>query len=287
MTTPLANRALLVGVSISEWSARKLDRKETQEIKFKHGLGVDAARVNKNLLPLDDALERIRKNTNAIRALFYARTLPWSQDNLRILKSDAYLKFTQDMSALTRERDDLIREFIQAYPSRVAEAKRLLNGLFKPEDYPAASTLPDKFACRVTFLPVPDTRDWRVEVADEHMAALRQQLAEQEKAAFKVAMKDLWDRVHKVVEHAHERLSQPQAVFRDSLVDNALELCSLLPTLNIDNDARLEEVRRDLEGSLAGYNVDTLRTDPAVRADAAEKMRQIMSKMEGLYGIAA
>lgn len=285
--TSLSNRALLVSVSVSEWSARKLDKTETQTLKLKHGLNVDAARVNKNLLPLDDSLERIRKATNGIRAMFYERTLPWAQENMRILKADAYMKFAADIGALKREREQLVDEFIRDYPARVAEAQRLLNGLFKRDDYPEAWQLRDKFACKVNFAPVPDAKDWRVDVGEEHLEALRQQLAEQERATLKSAMAEAWDRVKKVVEHAHERLAQPEAVFRNSLVDNALELCALLPALNIENDPGLDDVRRDLESALVGYNVETLRTDPVVRQDAAQKMADIMSKMGALYAQAA
>lgn len=287
-TNALAQRAMLVSVSLSEWSGRKLDKQETQYLKLKHNLNVDAARVNKNLLPMDDGLERIRKSTNAVRALYYERTTPWIQENLRILKNTAYVKFAQDIGKLVREREQLVEEFIATYPERLAEAQRLLNGLFKRDDYPEAWQLRDKFACQVNFSPVPDSSKWVVdEIVGEHMEALRKQMEAQATAGLKTAMADAWDRVRKVVEHAHERLADPKAIFRNSLVDNALELCALLPSLNIEDDPNLEDVRRDLEKAIVGYNVETLRSDPAVRQDAAEKMRAIMDKMGALYAQAA
>lgn len=286
-STDLASRAMLVSVSLSEWSGRRLDKTETQYLKLKHNLSVDAARVNKNLLPMDDGLERIKKSTNQVRALFYERTLPWSQENLRILKADAFVKFSRDIGKLVREREQLVEEFISTYPERLDEAKRLLNGMFKRDDYPEGWQLRDKFACTINFLPVPDAADWRIEIGEEHMASLKVQLEEQARAAMKTAMSDAWDRVKKVVEHAHERLANPDAIFRNSLVDNALELCAMLPALNIENDPGLEDVRRDLEGALVGYNVDTLRSDPAVRLGAAQKMADLMAKMGALYAQAA
>lgn len=287
-TNALAQRAMLVSVSLSEWSGRKLDKQETQYLKLKHNLNVDAARVNKNLLPMDDGLERIRKSTNAVRALYYERTTPWIQENLRILKNTAYVKFAQDIGKLVREREQLVEEFISTYPDRLQEAKRLLNGLFKADDYPDAWQLRAKFACQVNFSPVPDSSKWVVdEIVGEHMEALRKQMEQQAEAGFKTAMADAWDRVKKVVEHAHERLANPDAIFRNSLVDNALELCALLPSLNIEDDPNLEDVRRDLEKAIVGYNVETLRSDPAVRSEAAEKMKAIMDKMGALYQAAA
>ena len=42
IATPLSRKALLVSVTISEWTARKLDKKVTDEINRKHGAANDA-----------------------------------------------------------------------------------------------------------------------------------------------------------------------------------------------------------------------------------------------------
>jgi trehalose-6-phosphate synthase len=52
-------------------------------------------------------------------------------------------------------------------------------------------------------------------------------------------------------------------VFRDSLVDNAVELCRLLQTLNVTQDPKLERARQQLESILIGVDADELRKDGA------------------------
>jgi hypothetical protein len=54
-------------------------------------------------------------------------------------------------------------------------------------------------------------------------------------------------------------------VFRDSLVNNAVELCGLLTRLNVGNDANLEQARQKLEKAIAGVTPDRLREDEAKR----------------------
>jgi hypothetical protein len=97
------------------------------------------------------------------------------------------------------------------------------------------------------------------------------------------AMAEAWSRVHEVVEKTVERLANPENVFRDSLIDNAIELCSLMPSLNIANDAEMEGVRQTIERTLAHFagNVDALRHDPVERQDAAAQLAEVMRKMAG------
>jgi hypothetical protein len=96
-------------------------------------------------------------------------------------------------------------------------------------------------------------------------------------------MADAWARVHDVVEKTVERLSDPTAIFRDSLVDNAIDLCRLMPSLNIANDPEMNAVKATIEQTLAKYasNVDALRHDPIVRTQAADKLAEVMRKMAG------
>ena len=100
-------------------------------------------------------------------------------------------------------------------------------------------------------------------------------------------MGEAWSRVQDLVEKTVERLANPEAVFRDSLVDNAVELCGLMPSLNLTNDPEMEAVRQTIERTLAKSslgNVDALRHDPLQRTQAADKLAEVMRKMAGITG---
>jgi hypothetical protein len=90
-------------------------------------------------------------------------------------------------------------------------------------------------------------------------------------------MNDAWSRLHTTLEHMVERLSgNDKKIFRDSLVDNAMELTSLLTKLNVTNDPKLEDARKELEKSLVGVTPEDLRESPVLRQIVVDKVSQIM-----------
>ena len=89
----LSDRALLVQLSISQWTARKYDKKVTQDVASSHGVSTSAGRYNKVLLPMNDLLDRVHKKSTLIRTKFYENTLPWGIEGTMMLPSANYLKF--------------------------------------------------------------------------------------------------------------------------------------------------------------------------------------------------
>lgn len=282
-TKTLAERGMLVTLGISQWTARKLDRAETRDVNARHSLRVEAARVNKNLLPMALQLEQVHQTTGHIRKDFARRTLPWGIDGVNILKAEAYEEFVSVANQWREDWDAAVNAFLEAYPQLREEAEIMLNSMFNESDYPTVNDLRTRFRFNLRFMPVPDVDDWRIDVGTDErerlVKQLREQLAETEHAAMSV----VWKRVYDVVARANERLRDPEAVFKSTLIENAVDLCRLLPSLNLTNDPALEKTRQEIERSLCVHTPDTLRTDPKVRSDTAKKMADIMSKMAGFY----
>lgn len=282
----LSNRAILVDLDISQWSARKLDRRETDEVITRTGASKRAARVNKSLLPGAQSLEAVTKKATEIRTWFYERTLPWS-GSARILRADAYWSFVQELNTHKSAYERRVDDFVADYPQLVAHAQAELCGLYNPDDYPDAQTIRDKFCVNTRFMPVPDSDDWRVSLSEEALKDLRESVERDVREAAGVAMQEAWKRLSDCVAHAVERLGNPEAIFRDSLVENAEELCRILPTLNITGDPNLEARRQELEQALVGVDPKDLRRFPDYRQQVADKLADITNKMAGLYGMAA
>jgi len=68
------------------------------------------------------------------------------------------------------------------------------------------------------------------------------------------------------------------------MVDNAREICALLPRLNFTDDPNLESMRQEVEASLIKHP-DALRNDPDLRRDTAAQAKQIMDKMSVFMGV--
>lgn len=279
----LSERAILTTLNVSQWTARKLDRTETTALNRSHGLNIEAARVNKNLLPFGTELQQLQQVTGAIRKDFDRHTLPWGIDGMRILKSDAYMDFVTQTRRWQDDWENARDLFLMAYPILKAEARRVLGTLYKEDDYPQDHELDRLFRFDIRFMPIADERDWRIDVGDEQRSRLEADIRTRLQEVEANAMAEAWDRVHEVVSKTVERLANPEAVFRDTLVDNAVDLCRVMPSLNIANDPEMESVRQTIERTLAKFsgNVDALRHDPVERTDAAEALAAVMRKMAG------
>jgi hypothetical protein len=75
-----------------------------------------------------------------------------------------------------------------------------------------------------------------------------------------------------------EKLSgADKQIFRDSLVTNTTDLCEILTRLNVTNDTKLEEARREVEKALVGLTATDLRKDTALRLDTKKRVDEILS----------
>lgn len=282
-TPHLANRALLVSVNIRQWNGRRLDKAETEAVIAKHGAAKKAARVNKDLLPKAVSLQALHKYAGDIRTFVYKNTLAWS-DGVRILRSEGYLDFTQAMSQHKHKWEQLVSTFEGEYPQLVREAQASLGTLFNSADYPDVSTIADRFGIEIKFMPVPTAQDWRVELGDDQIRTLQADIEQQVRASQATAMREAFERIYDVAQKAHARLSDPKAIFRDSLVENAVELCEILPKLNISGDKKIDELTRKLRSTLGAQDPKVLRKDSKARANTAAEMSKIMARMGAFMG---
>ena len=278
MSTCLNDRALLVSLSISQWMARKYDKKATKEVADINRASTSAGRYNKSLLPLNDLLANVHQKTGLIREKFAKNTLPWGIDGTRILPSANYLTFMQDFRKEKGEWQYLVQNFIDNYDTLVDEAKRWLGDLYDEKDYPARDKIVEKFNMDMAILPVP-TNDFRVELSSDELSRLQEEMEGRMATVQQEAMMDAWGRLYKHVQHIAEKLADPKGIFRDSMVENAQETCDLLTRLNIADDPNLEAMRREVEAKLISHHPDSLRNDPDLRQDTAEEARKIMDLM--------
>jgi hypothetical protein len=276
----LNDRALLVQLSISQWTARKFDKKATQKVADEFGSKVDQGRFNKALLPVNDLLGNVHKMSTEIRTFYYDNTLAWGVDGLQMLPTKNYLGFTTEFRAMKSRWERMVVDFNIEYPTLVREAQRVLGGLYDPNDYPA--DVRSKFGINLRFSPVPSD-DFRVSIAGEELDRIRAEVRSSVSSSYETAMKDVWQRIYDRVQHMAEKLADPKAIFRDSLVDNIKEQCALLSRLNFMDDPNLEAMRQHVEGSLIKHP-DALRNDPDLRRDTAAEAKAIMDKMSVFMG---
>ncbi len=282
----LSDKALLVHLGVSEWVAKKLDKKASAEVALANGAVSKAGRYNKSLLPTCDLLEAVKTKTSAIRAKFYRNTLPWGIEGTYILPSANYLAFMTEFRKEKSQWESLVNDFLAEYPQARADAQQMLAGLYNAKEYPSLGVLKKKFRMELSVLPVPTAGDFRVELANEEFSSIQADVEKRVAASSQAAMDDVWRRLYKKVEWLADRLSKPENTFHDATYQDARDTCAMLTRLNFTNDPDLETMRQEVEAKLVSHHPESLRNDPDLRNDTAAECKAIMDKMGAFMGAA-
>lgn len=276
--TGLSQRALLVSLNISQWAARKLDKKATETVIIAHKANVSAGQYTKRLLPTAKELEAVNQVASQARKYFYEQTLPWLNDGTRIISSRNYLKFTTEMRKMKSEFDKRVKNFVAAYPQLKANAVNALGGLYDVNEYP--DDIGERFSMELDYFPMPDAKDFRVQISEAEKREFQRKMRDVETKA----MQDVWKRLYDVVHTAVSKLSSKDAIFRDSLIKNISEMTALLPMLNISNDSKLDAAAKELDSLVSKLSPETLRQNQSERDKASKALKEIESRMGAFMG---
>lgn len=261
----IQSHAMLATLSISQWTARKQDKAITAEVEKAHAAH-DAGRFNK-LLVNKALLDPIAKLSGQVRDYHYSVTLPWSDAGARLLPSKLFMDYTTKLRGFKEDFRRLVQDMVDAYPAEVQAARTRLGTMYNPGDYPDASELKRRFDIALDFTPVPSAQDFRLDVSAEAQDELRASVTAAVAAKQAQAVKATYARVREVVSKIAERLGDDKAVFKDSLIENARDLCAVLDALNITNDEHLAEVQQRIECTLL-FAPQRLRDNLALRRQA-------------------
>jgi hypothetical protein len=282
----LSDRALLVQFNVSQWTARKFDKKTTQEVATRHGVNANVGRYNKSLLPANDYLSMVHQKAGYIRNKFYENTLPWGIEGTQILPTANYLNFVSEFRKEKAEWQTLVNLFTSNYAALKLDAKQSLGPLYREEDYPHERDIASKFKMDMAVFPVPTT-DFRVSIGDEELTRIQRDVEERVQNASASAMKDVWQRLYDRVAHLTERLvkiDDPKSRFHDTTIEHLRDLCELLPRLNFSDDPNLEAMRQEVEGKLAGITKDAVIDNEPFRTKKIDEAKAIMDKMAVFMG---
>jgi hypothetical protein len=279
----IATSAMLVELSISCWTARKLDKRVSNQVDAENSTRVRAGNYHKNLLAGTQKLENIVKFAANARAWHAFNTLPWSDKGMRLLPMANFLTYKERLNELDSEYNALVQDFLVSYPDLVSAAAFQLGSLFDRNEYPEVDDIAGKFRFNYVFTPVPTAGDFRIDINEQAKAELEERYQNDFDDRIKGAMKEAWSRLHECLSHVSERLEDngeegKRKVFRDSLVGNAHELVDMLKILNVTQDAELERARVMLAQTFNGLDPKDLRDSEHVRKDIKTEVDSILSK---------
>jgi hypothetical protein len=282
----LSGSALIVNLNLSVWTARKLDRRVSEEVDQAKSTKTRAGNYHKNLLAGSGKLEQINKLAGAIRTWHYTFTQPWSDSGDRVLPMTMFVDYRARLTDYETQFGTAVNEFLNEYDTLVAAAAFQLGDLFNREDYPLREDIVGKFGFRYAFSPLPVSGDFRVDINEQGLTELRTHYEGVMAERTTTMMKDAWDRLYDVLSRMSERLTDDtdskgeskRRIFRDSLVDNAIDVCKLLKHFNTTGDTRLEAMRQQLEDAMRGVDAQSLRDSDVLREQTKNKVDALLDK---------
>lgn len=277
----LQEKAMIVRLSISRWTARKFDRSVTREVAKNYGTSEESGRFNKKLIA-KEALQSIERAANRARTFHYEQTLPWDDFGGRILPSKNFMEYSKGIRGFRIEFENSVKDFLKGYPEYRESAKKRLSKMFNPLDYPSSYEIGRKFGFGTSIEPVPHSDDFRVSLNKKEQSRIEKELTSNIEHRLKAANEDLFRRLSEVVKRFVDSLSDPETVFRSSLVENAEKLVELLPRLNVSDDKDIEKLRKEVSGKLIVHTPEDLRKDKGLRGQAVKDAKAILSKLQGL-----
>lgn len=292
ITPSIASSAVLIDLSISTWTGRKLDKRASNDVTASNNAAKGVANVHKKLLGDCAELDAVQKFAANARNAHYAMTMPWSDLGLRLCPTKKYIDangYERTMTELQNEFTRLTDAFLQAYDWEIQNAALKLGALFSHDDYPTRDSLAAKFKFRFTAMPLPDVGDWRLDIGNEAAASMREQYEKFYGEQLTKAMADVWERAHDALTKMSERLDYAddttKKVFRDTLVTNVQEIVDLLGTMNITNDPAMADAHKRLDAAMQGITPDALREDAYLRAQTKREVDAVKKIIDNLPGL--
>ena len=279
----LSSMAMLVELRISTWTARKRDNETTMEINTSKEADQDSGSVYKYLMAGSDHLKKIEKYSAKCRAWNGTQTLPWMK-GIGLLPMENFFKYREQLATMEANFFALVDDFIVEYPRLKNDQAFKLGKWYKADEFPDIETLPRRFKFEYNFLPVPESGDFRINCEARIKADLQEQYEKMFGDKLAEAMRDPWDRLHKVLTHMTDKLTDNEdgdrKIFRDSIIDNAVELCDLLTRLNVVKDPELEKARRMLEQAVTSTDIKDLRALSSARLELKTDVQSILNKFQ-------
>lgn len=287
----ISSRILAISPNIRVWSGRKYDREVSEEVAQQKAASRNSGRYNKNLLPEGaDSLKAVQQKAGHIRNEHYRRTLPL-YDGVQAIRAEGYFDYAAWWNQQEAEYKALIDSFVAEYPALMARASKALGDMWRAEDYPSQYEVAGKFGVDINVFPLPAGTQFEALVStlgQEVVDGLATNLQEQQQRMIRDAMTEAWQRLYEVVRKMQEKCAVPVgekgSVFRDSMLENLLQVVDVMPVLNLTDDRALDDIVQRVKQELAPYTLEGLRNVPDARQAAADKAAEIMRTMGAYMG---
>lgn len=290
----LAQRAVLMRLSLGLPGQERQDKQLSADVKSEHSLGQNAGKWVKALYP-PEALAKIKQLDGKAEKYHKTLTLPFDE-GVGILPAGLITEYADKMRQFKGERDALIDDTFLSDPEKwVAWAHANHNGTFDAALYPGCTMnssgnwtldadvfrteMRKRFYFRTEPVPVPDSAHFENNVKsllglDADSVNIRIEDAAKE------AQAELLKRLMEPVQYMAETLSKEKPRIFETMVTKIEDIIGLAPKLNLAGDPAIDNFCREMQ-KLVRYNADTLRDSDRTRKEIGAEAKALMDKLAG------
>ena len=287
-TPSIQSSAMIVEFNASVWTGRKKDKGASAQVTMQNNAYDGAASVSKKLLGDCDELDAVQKFIGNTRNTHYALTMPWSDLGQRLIPTAMFFDYQAAMTDREQEFNRLVQAFLDVYDWEIIQSRTKLGDLFNDADYVSVHDLARKFAFSVTYSPVPEAGDFRVDMGNEQAAILKTQYQEHYEAQITKAMGDVFNRTRKYLERLHNSLGYNHSgklnPLHNTTFEGVLDMIDMLKACNLTGDTQMEAIRVKLEDQFRGVgklpiSPEALKEDSTLRAETRAVVADVISSL--------
>jgi hypothetical protein len=282
----ISSACILVELSISAWTGRKLDKKQSTDVALRNHAASGMANVHKKLMGDCPKLLAVQKYAANARSAHYALAEPWSNSGLAVLPTSRLDTYNARLTMHQQEFKTLASDFLDDYSWQIAQAQLKLGDMFDPMDYPSTESLRNKFKFEINYMPMPEVGDFRVDVGNDAKELLTSHYKNFYESQVKSLMDGVWHKVYDALTKMSERLdysdSSTKKIFRDTLVSNVQDVIDTLDAFNMTNDTQMSAMKARLQDAMIGVTPDALREDDYLRSETKRTVDDIIKSLPSL-----
>lgn len=280
----LHRTSLLISVKFSAWKGERVDRPASDEIVRQSKAESKSARVVKSLVS-KEYLTDINASMKSLKTIWHLQTLPWMDSGQRIIPATKFPKFMDAALPIINQFDQAADKFASEYPDLLSKAEARLGSLYRAEDYPDVASVRALFAVTIRPSPVPHYDDWRVDLPNEQIEAIKLLTRKSTAEACAQATRVLALRLYKLVHQFHDRIDAfdkgETERLRSQLTDAIGDLAGRADDYNFEGNHELAGIISDMKNQLAVPTKGLVRNEEA-RAVVKSNAENLMGRLRGL-----
>jgi hypothetical protein len=241
-------------------------------------------RVSKALLTSKE-LQAIKRLDTEIRNYVYGICLPF-ETGVHLLPFPLIEQADKKFSEFQQRRQELIQQFVAAYPNLCREAAKQLRSLYNPNDYPATDSVAAKFSFswRYVNFGVPgQLREISAEIFKVEREKAARMMTEAASDIQQVMRQGLAD----LVDHLKDRLQDGESGkprrLKESTVSNLKEFLDSFDFRNVVDDKELKSLVEKARSLVSnGVTGEAIRNSDSLRTKVRDGMAEISKQLDGM-----